>query len=225
MSIALFIPVRAGSERVKNKNNRSFSKFTDGLLQLKLENLIDCSLFDEIIVSTNDLHSIKTVESYMNVIGDLKLDKRPEQLCKSDTDLQDLIKYIPEITDCDAILWTHVTSPFCFSDNYQEALRKYGQDNIDSVIGVSKQQEFIWDDKLKSIKNTDSNLPWPRTQDLQQQIVINNSIFLASRNQYKKGKRIGEKPQLLVMDKISSWDVDTEEDFVIAETLYDRFYR
>lgn len=223
MSIALFIPVRAGSERVIDKNNRSFSKFDKGLLQLKLETLIGCKIFDEIIVSTNDPVSIKTTESYFGILDNLKLDKRPEHLCNSDTNLQDLIRYVPKITPCQAILWTHVTSPFCFADNYNDAVESFSEG--DSVVSVSVQQEFIWDKNLNRIKNTKDNLIWPRTQDLEEQYIINNAIFLAKREVYEKGNRIGRIPRLLEMNKVESWDVDTEEDFLIAETIYDRLYR
>ena len=39
-SIAVFLPVRKGSKRVENKNTKPFAGFQNGLLELKLKQLI-----------------------------------------------------------------------------------------------------------------------------------------------------------------------------------------
>ena len=44
--------MRAGSERVPNKNTKTFSGVKGGLCKIKLEQLINCSLIDSILVST-----------------------------------------------------------------------------------------------------------------------------------------------------------------------------
>lgn len=53
MSIAVFLPVRKGSQRVINKNNRPFANKEGGLLEVKLEQLSKLKV-SEIILSTND---------------------------------------------------------------------------------------------------------------------------------------------------------------------------
>ena len=53
--ITVFLPCRKGSERVKNKNHRKFCLNTDkSLFDIKIEQLLSVTLFDKIIVSTND---------------------------------------------------------------------------------------------------------------------------------------------------------------------------
>ena len=88
--VAFFLPTRKGSERVKNKNTRPFAGIEGGLIENKLRQLIKTNLIDEIILSTND-------EQCMAVAGKYTSDKRlrivprPESLCLSSTNLQDLI--------------------------------------------------------------------------------------------------------------------------------------
>ena len=54
MIIKAFLPCRSGSQRIKNKNTRKFSKFKFGLFQLKVEQLIKVKELSEIIISTDD---------------------------------------------------------------------------------------------------------------------------------------------------------------------------
>ena len=76
----------------------------------------------------------------------------------------------------------------------------------------------------KLINNT-TNIPWPRTQDLEPLYEINHTMFLAKREIYIKQKnRIGQNPLLYVMDEFHSKDIDWEEDFIIAEIMYKSIY-
>jgi N-acylneuraminate cytidylyltransferase len=78
--------------------------------------------------------------------------------------------------------------------------------------------------KKSEIINNNSDIKWPRTQDLEPLFEINHAVFLTSKKTYQiKKNRLGETPKLFIMDKISSFDIDWEEDFLIAETLYDKF--
>lgn len=52
--IAFFLPARKGSERVKNKNTRSFAGIEGGLVENKIRQLLSTKHVDEIILSTND---------------------------------------------------------------------------------------------------------------------------------------------------------------------------
>ena len=108
--IAFFLPTRKGSERVKNKNTRLFAGIEGGLVENKLQQLLATKLIDEIIFSSNDEVSIAIAEKYKND-SRLRIIPRPEELCLSSTNLQDLICYVPTVTDALHILWGHVTTP------------------------------------------------------------------------------------------------------------------
>lgn len=48
--IAFFLPARKGSERVKNKNTRSFAGIEGGLVENKIRQLLSTKHVDEIIL-------------------------------------------------------------------------------------------------------------------------------------------------------------------------------
>ncbi|MDM8154324.1 acylneuraminate cytidylyltransferase family protein [Bacteroides gallinaceum] len=225
--IAFFLPTRKGSERVKNKNTRPFAGIEGGLVENKLQQLLATKLIDEIIFSSNDEVSIDIAEKYKND-SRLKIIPRPEKLCLSSTNLQDLICYVPTVTDASHILWGHVTTPLVDAEQYDEGIRLYLgnlEKGYDSLVGVKELKNFLLDKTGRLINNT-TDIPWPRTQDLEPLYEINHTMFLAKREVYTEQKnRIGRKPLLHVMDEIHGFDIDWPDDFVIAEMLYKNLYR
>lgn len=220
--IAFFLPTRKGSQRVKDKNTRPFAGIQGGLMENKIRQLVATRLLDEIIVSTNDDACMEIASKYA-ADGRVRIVPRPEELCLSSTNLQDLICYVPTITDAEHILWGHVTTPLAGARQYDEGIEYYYSklgEGYDSLVGVTELKNFLLNKAGKLVNNT-TDLPWPRTQDLAPLYEINHTMFIAKREVYTEQKnRIGNKPLLYVMDKIHSFDIDWEEDFALTEMIY-----
>lgn len=226
MSISVFLPTRKGSERVKNKNTRKFSDFEGGLLELKLRQLAKLDV-DEVILSTNDEESVAVARNLEKDFPKLKIDIRPDHLASSSTSLSDLIAYVPEITRSEYILWTHVTSPMVSSEVYEDCIESFYEslkNGFDSLMSVTVFQNFLWKKDLNDIINRRGTERWPKTQDLEVLYEINSAVFITPKETYKlKRDRVGARPYLFEMNKLTSIDVDWEEDFKIAEAVYDKF--
>lgn len=224
--VAFYLPTRKGSERVKNKNTRPFAGLEGGLVENKIRQLLATKLIDEIIFSSNDEGCIAIAEKYNNDKR-LKIIPRPDELCLSTTNLQDLICYVPTVTDADHILWGHVTTPLADAEQYDKGIRLYFEkldDGYDSLVGVTELKNFLLNNEGKLVNNTTS-IPWPRTQDLEPLYEINHTMFLAKREIYVEQKnRIGKKPLLHIMDELHSFDIDWPDDFTIAEVMYKNLY-
>ena len=225
--VAFFLPTRKGSERVKNKNTKPFAGIEGGLMENKVKQLVETKLLDEIILSTNDETCMEIAEKYAARDSRVRIIPRPEELCLSSTNLQDLICYVPTITEAEHILWGHVTTPLAGADQYDAGIQLY-LDNLkngyDSLVGVTELKNFLLNKEGKLVNNT-TDIPWPRTQDLEPLYPINHSMFLAKREVYVEQKnRIGKKPLLHVMDELHSFDIDWPDDFVIAEIMYKNLY-
>ena len=220
--IAFFLPTRKGSERVKSKNTRPFAGIEGGLVENKIKQLLATKHIDEILFSSNDEMCIAIAEKYASD-SRLRIIPRPNELCLSTTNLQDLICYVPTITNADHILWGHVTTPLVEAKVYDTAIEQYLSKitkGYDSLVSVKELKNFLLNQEGKLVNNT-TDIPWPRTQDLEPLYEINYAIFLAKRSVYTEQKnRIGQKPLLYIMDEIHSKDIDWEEDFKIAEIMY-----
>ena len=225
MKIDIFLPCRSSSVRIKNKNIKKFSNIKFGLFELKLAQLMLVKGVQNIIVSTND----KKILNYLKkkITKKLIIDKRPDYLCTSKVSTDELVKYVPKVIKSDHVLWTHVTSPFFQAKDYDNAIKVYKK-NIkrnDSLMGVTKIQDFIYDTK-KPINFNKKKQKWPPTQSLRKLFLVNNSIFLTSKKNYiNLNDRIGKNPFLLEIKKIKSFDVDWPEDFKIAENIYESIYK
>lgn len=225
--IAFFLPTRKGSERVKNKNTKPFAGIEGGLIENKISQLVDSKMIDEIILSTNDETCVEIAQKYAKNDARIRIIPRPEELCLSTTNLQDLICYVPTITDADHILWGHVTTPLAGADQYDAGIQLYLEkisEGYDSLIGVTELKNFLLNREGKLINNT-TPIPWPRTQDLEPLYEVNHTMFLAKREVYvEQRNRVGQRPILHVMDEMHSFDIDWPDDFVIAETIYRKIY-
>lgn len=224
--VSVFLPTRKESQRVRYKNTRPFACFEGGLLQLKLSQLVKVSSISEIILSTNDEASIEIGNQFCGKDDRIRVIERPGHLAKSSTDLTELIEYVPEICASEHILWTHVTSPFVEAVDYEEAIQFYFevlQKGFDSLMSAKIFKNYLWSQKKGDIINRVTPQKWPQTQDLEDLYEIDSAIFLANRDTYITEKnRIGLKPEIFPLDGIKSFDVDWEDDFRLAELIYEK---
>ncbi|WNB16860.1 acylneuraminate cytidylyltransferase family protein [Marivirga arenosa] len=227
--VTFFLPIRKGSQRVKNKNTRTFAGIEGGLVRLKLEQLLKSTRIDQIVLSTNDEVSMEIAKNLDSSESKIKVVPRPEELCLDITSLSELIKYVPTIIKKGHILWGHATTPFATAEVYDQVVDQYFnqiKNGYDSLITILELQNFILNKEAKIINYEHSEGKWPRTQDLPVLYEVNHAVFMTSRVIYLNNlDRIGSKPYLFTQNKIESFDIDWEEDFLIAEAIYDKLYR
>lgn len=223
--ISVFFPLRAGSSRVQRKNTRAFHPDGRSLFQIKISQLANLrDRFLEVVVSTNDDEVFEQFPSELKGTN-VRIEKRPEQLCQSTTKVQDLIDYVPTTTSGHWILWVHATSPFVDETDYMQAIELHRNEVIrgerDSVMSVNRLQQFIWDGQQKRVINTDRSInPWPNTQDLAPLFEINHAFYINSRKNYlTQGDRIGRNPALYICEGLRRIDIDWQDDFEIARNL------
>jgi len=227
-SVSVFLPTRKGSQRIKNKNTRPFAEFKNGLLELKLNQLMRVKLISEIVLSTNDEDSLNIAYAMSRQCSKLKIDHRPDNLASNTTNLIDLVTYVPKVTNSDHLLWTHVTSPFVDSADYDQAIEQYFQaceQGNDSLMSVKPFNNFLWSKEKGDLINRCTPQRWPRTQDLMELFEIDSAIFIAPRKVYEQqNDRVGHNPFLYQLGGIKSFDIDWEDDFIIAEALYEKLF-
>lgn len=222
--VNVFLPMRAGSERVPQKNTKRFSGVNGGLCEIKLRQLLRSRMINKIFVSTNDPKVIEIAEKFSS--DRINIIHRPVELALSSTSTDDLIKYVPSIMPDAHILWTHVTSPFMDHDIYDNIIKTYLK-NIklyDSLMTVTKIQKFIWNE-TGPINYNLVDEKWPRTQTIQPLWEINSGAFIATKKTYQQSMdRIGAKPYLFELSEEVSFDIDWLPDFTMAEAIYKMTY-
>ena len=221
-AVNVFLPMRAGSERVPKKNTRPFAEMDGGLCSIKIKQLLGAQLIQDIIISTNDPEVIDICSRFNS--QKIKIIERPEELASSTTSTDDLIKYVPEVVPDGHILWTHVTSPFIGSAIYDQIIETYfaNIEHTDSLMTVTKLQKFIWND-TGPINYDHSIEKWPRTQTIKPLWEVNSGAFLANRKIYLEYMdRIGSRPYLYQLSEKVSFDIDWLPDFNMAEAIFQK---
>ncbi|NDV96120.1 acylneuraminate cytidylyltransferase family protein [Dysgonomonas sp. 521] len=222
-NISVFLPCRAGSERIPQKNIKSFAGIKNGLLEIKLQQLLRIPQINKIILSTNDNLIIEYVRGLNN--SKIELDIRPEHLCTSATTTDELIQYVPSVMkNVEHVMWTHVTSPMCNEDDYIKAIDEYFEvlaKGYDSLMSVTLLRKFLFYKNGKAVNYDRIIELWPRTQTLEPIYEANSAFFINSINNYILYKdRIGKSPYFYELNELKSFDIDWEEDFKIAEIIY-----
>jgi len=220
MSVSVFLPCRKGSERVPKKNIKPFAGIPNGLLELKISQLLSCNTIDEVVLSTNDEEILNFASAINN--KKLRVHQRIDSLCSSKTSTDDLVNHALELIPNGHILWTHVTSPFINTAMYETIIKCYFESltqGYDSLMTTTLIHGFLWNDNQPI--NYDRTIEkWPRTQTIEPVHEINSGVFLNSAENYAKlNDRIGKAPKLYSLDKITAHDVDWPEDFIVAEAI------
>jgi N-acylneuraminate cytidylyltransferase len=223
--VSAFFPLRAGSSRVTCKNTKPFHPDGRSLFQLKLDQIVKVrERFLEVVISTNDPEVIDQFPMSLAETN-IRIERRPDYLCSSTTKVQDLIDYVPTVTQGDWIFWLHATSPFVDETDYLAAFDLFESEvlagEMDSVMSVNRLQQFIWNDRERRVINTDRAVNrWPNTQDLEPLYEINHAFYINSRQNYLAlGDRIGQHPALHICEGRRKIDIDWQDDFDLARSL------
>ena len=216
MTIKALIPVRAGSQRVKNKNIRPFAG--SSLLEIKIKQMQRIKELDGVIVNSDS-------DEMLDIAKNLGAEtfKRESYYASSEVSANDLYRNIAETTNSDLILYTHVTNPLLEDETIISIINKYNdiKGKYDSITTVSLVKEFLWKDG-KPINYDVNNKP--RSQDLPEIFSLNHAINLIPRRlMYERKDLMGYKPYFYLLDDIEAIDIDNEIDFEFAEFMYRKY--
>jgi len=205
----VFIPLRKGSKRVKNKN---FVKVkSKPLIYYTYKEAIKIFKSENIFISSNDkqakIFSQKHNLQYIN---------RPKNLCRDNSKTEDaIIHFIKERKiKTQNIVLLQATSPMRSSNDILRCIKKYEKKKLDSIFSVFKEKNFLWkqnNNQLISISFNFKNRE--KSQDMKYIFHENGAIFIFNSKKFLEAKnRIFKKFDYFEMKKVNSIDIDTKED-------------
>lgn len=212
MKTVAMVPIKLNSERVKEKNLRTFC---DGkpLIQFILEALVGSKKIDEVYVYC----SSERIEDYL--VEGVKYLKRPEFLDLNTANCNDIIREFIKEVDADCYVVSHATAPFTTTESIDRCIDSvWGENEFDSAFTVERIQTFMWSDG-KPMNFDPSH--FPRTQDLDPIYMETSGAFVFPKWVFEQyNRRIGISPCLVEVEPIESIDIDTEYDMLVAQALY-----
>ena len=136
--------------------------------------------------------------------------------------MNDVWCHLAKVTDCDDIIYTNCTNPLVEDKSYSAAIARYYSlpAECDSLTTVNTVQEYLWSGST-AVNYDPSN--HPRSQDLPKYHALNFAISIIPRELMVERKSIlGNKFFQFEISNIEAIDVDTMEDFIIAEGAYSK---
>ncbi len=212
--ITAVIPIRKGSQRVKNKNLKLFAG--TNLLKIKIETLLKVKGINEIIVNTDSDEAIE-IARQLNV----GFHKRVEYYASSECSGSEFFEHLGKVTETDIFAYCPVTSPFVKPETMDRAIELFNADKEhDCLSTVTQIKEFLWLEG-HAINYDPQNAP--NSQNLPNVEALNFGFTLVSRDNLIKNRNIiGKKPMFIQTSDIESIDIDTPLDFFVAEQVYIR---
>lgn len=213
--IIALLPMKAKSERVPNKNIRLFAG--KPLFYHILEKLATIKIISHIIINTDSQKIAELTSRFPKVV----IHERPEAIRGGNVPMNTIIDY--DLAHCDGefFLQTHSTNPLVSPESFIKAIRLFfaNMPRYDSLFGVTTLQQRMYDKNFKPINHNSRILQ--NTQDLDVVYLENSCVYLFSRKSFSHDKnRIGQTPYAFVMKQLESYDIDTEDDFLMAEKIF-----
>ena len=208
-----FIPARAGSKGVKNKNIRLVCGFPLIYWTLKAA---ENSNLDKVYVSTdsNEIRSVVESFGFDKVVVINRSSQSSSDMATSESALVEFC----ERYEFDNVVFMQATSPLKGAEDINGGLDKFLSSDKKSLVSVIKNHQFIW-----NIDGTPQNYDpnnRPRRQDWDGYYIENGAFYISSREEIlKTGCRITFPVEFWEMDSSSFFEIDTEKDFEMVEKL------
>jgi CMP-N-acetylneuraminic acid synthetase len=210
--ITAVIPIREGSQRVVNKNLRTFAG--SDLLTIKINNLKKVKGIDDIIVNTDSEEAIEIAKK----LG-VNFHRREDYYASSECSGSDFFEHLGRVTETEIFAYCPVTCPFVKIETMEAAIEAFLYDTeYDCLSTVSVVKEFMWLDG-KPVNYDAQNAP--NSQNLPNIEALNFGFTLVRREDLIKNRNIiGKCPKFIQTTDIESIDIDTPLDFFVAEQIY-----
>lgn len=220
MKILYLIPARGGSKGIPFKN----IKLLGGrpLICHTIDVAREMTSDENICVSTDDDKVIEVVENY-----GLKVPfKRPDSLATDTASTNDVLLhaisfYEKEGRHFDILVLLQPTSPFRKVNHIKEALSNF-TNNIDMIVSVreSHSASVICEENEKGYLESLFNKSGLRRQDSNHYYEYNGAIYIINIEKLKSVPlhKLTKKKKY-VMDELSSIDIDSNIDWIIAESI------
>lgn len=215
------IPVRGGSKRIPGKNIKSLG--SKPLIQYTLDAASEVFKKDEIIVSTDS----KEIKKVVNELGWDVPFLRPKELSTDSAGTYEVLLHAIDFVEKkgekhNLLVLLQATSPFRNSQHIKEAIALY-EPHLDMVISVKEtsanpyyllkeenEEGYLVPSKKSSLEKKDL----PKVWELNGAIYVINIASLKKNpiNKFKKVKKYR-------MDDLSSIDIDTPLDWIVAESV------
>ncbi|NLG02370.1 MAG: acylneuraminate cytidylyltransferase [Clostridia bacterium] len=221
MKTLIVIPARGGSKRIPRKNVRLMCGRP--LICYAIENArgLQDKLDLDIAVSTDD-EELGGIVAKMGVT----VIARPKELATDRVTLDPVINHALLYMEAqkqvryDIVITMQATSPTLKAETLEKAILFFEQSEFDTILSATNQPHLSWKEVDGVItKNYEKRL---NSQELPKNYVETGGFFITKRSCVSDAGRIGERVNIFEIPSDESVDIDTEADWIVAESILKR---
>lgn len=209
--ISAVVPAKSTSSRIPVKNIKNLGG--KPLYLHVVDMLLNCNALNHVVLDTDS-------EDVARFLDDRPVQwlKRPEEYANNQTDGNKLFTYEARQIDCDILLQVLPTAPLLRSETIDNLLYQVVRDDThDSAFAVLRKPAYLWKDG-KPFNYDLSAIP--NSVDLEPLTIECMSAYAVQRDiALQRGMRFGFNPHLYPIAESEAIDIDTAEDFLIAEAM------
>ena len=209
-----FIPVRAGSKSIKNKN---ITLVNNKPLVYWTVSVANNSNLDKVFVSTDSIEIKTLVESFG--FNKVEVIERSEESSSDKATSESALIEFANKYEFDNVACKKTTSPLTQTYDINGALEKFLNSDKKSLISAIKRHQFLWDTKGTPMNYDPNNRP--RRQEWNGYYIENGAFYISSRNEIlKTGCRITTPVDFWEMSVQNIFEIDEPTDIDIVEKLF-----
>ena len=219
MKTIAFVPARANSKSIKNKNIKLFCG--KPLIYWVIKEL-DSSNVDKVVLAT-DSNLIKEIANSFEFSKLEVYDRSRENAEDCSSTESVMLEYIinSKINKKFTFLLAQATSPFTKSFHFNQALDLYKK--YDSVLSCTIEKKFIWNKEGTSLNYDYMNRP--RRQDFEGNLIENGAMYISGIEKILESKnRISGNIGVYVMPHYTALELDEPSDWIIGEQIMSENY-
>jgi len=212
-TITAIVPVRKGSQRVKNKNFKPFAN--TNLLELKINTLKQIKLIDKIVISTDSIIAIEAAKR----LG-VECHEREDYYASSECSNSEFFENLAKNIEGDYLMYSPVTSPLIKIQTYYDFINRFYNviNTHDSMLTSCYVKDHMWLNG-KPLNYDPQNSP--NTQDLPNILKLTYGLSIIKREIMLSSKNVvGNKPNFYILEDPETIDIDTPLEFKFAEFLF-----
>ena len=227
-SCVAIIPARGGSKRIPIKNIKDF--FGKPLIAYSIEVALKSKLFDKVVVSTDDEEIAKIALEYGAVVPFLRPKELSDDFTGTGAVVNHALEYLKEQgEDYNFVCTIYATAPFLDEKYLIEGFEKLKNSNAKNAFSCTSMP-FPIQRTFKITQNERCEMFWPenftkRSQDLEEAFQDAGQFYWTNLNIKSDEIIFGKDSIPIVLPRHLVQDIDTVEDWIRAEFMYEAIQR
>jgi N-acylneuraminate cytidylyltransferase len=218
------IPARGGSKRIPGKNIKDF--LGKPIIAYSIEAALATGIFDEVMVSTDDEKIATIARQFGATVPFMRSEKNADDFATTADVIEEVIQEYRNIGQrFDTLCCIYPTAPFVTAERLKEGGRLLESQDYDSVVPMVQfgfpiqraiylnetNQAFFFRPEHTQTRSQDLEKAY---HDVGQYYWLNTTKFLANKQIWT------QNTGAIILDEMEAQDIDTLEDWEIAEFKY-----